>query len=612
MKSIGDFLKTTIIGGLFVLLPILLFTMLLDEAIGMLVGLATPLADLFPQETFEKVRFPALAAVTLIAGVSFLFGLVLRASPGKRLLSWIEQNTLGRLPAYTMVRTLTAALLQTSDATAFKPAMLVSEDGTREPAYLVEDHGNGNCTVLLPWAPTPFAGSLKVVPGEMIELLDANLADFTGSSVVSGWDSATCWTRVVAGDPTSANTPGSCDGGATDGAHWRWSFAVCASNDDVQTSSCTDCATKSSLRDKRGFRLESRHSPDKAMTLPSPRSRTGILSATALLAILLLIPWGTSVANESGSEPEQVWIGLKINQITDVNQRAENYTVVGTLRLKWSMARLAFEPAPGENDYRTYEINNFISMLNDKNIPYPEISFYNQQGRSAIQNKILRLDKDGTAQYLERFTSTFQAPDFNFTRFPLDIQRFTVKIDSVFAEDKFLFRELPGVSGMGERLGEEEWVVRNVSTDISTQRETTGLPASRFTLEFTADRHLNYYVLRILVPSLLIVLVGWFSFFLRDFAKRVDLASGNLLLFIAFNFTISNDLPRLGYLTIMDAYLAGLFIITGGAVLGNVLLKRLQQQGGRETLVKRLDAYAIWAYPISYIAVIAGIAFVLA
>lgn len=178
IKTMGDFLKTTIIGGLFVLLPVLLFVMLLDEAIGMLVGLATPLADLFPEGTFDNLRFPLLAAVTLITGTSFLLGLVMRASPGKRVLSWIEQNTLGRLPAYNMVRTLTAALLQT-DATVFKPAMLVAEDGTRQPAYLVEDHGDGHCTVLVPWAPTPFAGSVKVVPRDMLQLLEVSLADFT-------------------------------------------------------------------------------------------------------------------------------------------------------------------------------------------------------------------------------------------------------------------------------------------------------------------------------------------------------------------------------------------------------------------------------------------------
>ncbi len=46
----------------------------------------------------------------------------------------------------------------------------------------------------------------------------------------------------------------------------------------------------------------------------------------------------------------------------------------------------------------------------------------------------MHLEKDGSVQYLERFTATFQAPDFNFTRFPFDTQRFKVMIDSVFSE----------------------------------------------------------------------------------------------------------------------------------------------------------------------------------
>ena len=46
MKQLMEFLKTTAMGGLFVLLPILLLYLLLAEALGMIVALATPIADL--------------------------------------------------------------------------------------------------------------------------------------------------------------------------------------------------------------------------------------------------------------------------------------------------------------------------------------------------------------------------------------------------------------------------------------------------------------------------------------------------------------------------------------------------------------------------------------
>jgi len=40
-------------------------------------------------------------------------------------------------------------------------------------------------TVLVPWSPTAFAGSLKIVDRDRIEMLDTNLGDF--SRVLSQW-----------------------------------------------------------------------------------------------------------------------------------------------------------------------------------------------------------------------------------------------------------------------------------------------------------------------------------------------------------------------------------------------------------------------------------------
>lgn len=350
-----------------------------------------------------------------------------------------------------------------------------------------------------------------------------------------------------------------------------------------------------------------------SMTHPKNLHRSSNSVAVVFFAVLTFsfLLFGAGVANATEDGPEEVGIGLKIDQIASIDQKNKNFTVVATLRIDWTKPSLGFEPGPGEDDYRTYTGTKFLSLVSERGITWPAVSLYNQQGRLAIHNEIVYLSKDGRVQYLRRFTATFQAPDFDFTRFPFDVQRFKIKLDSIFGERRFVFRELPELSGLGEELGAEEWIVTGVSTGLSTQVETTGIPSSRFTLEFSAKRHLIYYVLRILVPSLLIVLVSWFSFFLRDYGKRVDLASGNLLLFIAFNFTIGNELPRLGYITVIDAYLAGLFVITGTVVLANVLLKRMQNTG-RDALLQRLDKFALWAYPFGYMILIAGIALVLA
>ncbi len=97
----------------------------------------------------------------------------------------------------------------------------------------------------------------------------------------------------------------------------------------------------------------------------------------------------------------------------------------------------------------------------------------------------------------------------------------------------------------------------------------------------------------------MIIAVSWSVFFLRDYSKRIDIATTSLLLFIAFNFVISSDLPRLGYLTFLDAVLAYTFVVTGIVVIINVALRRLEMKK-RVDLARTVDRFAIWCYPIGY------------
>ena len=188
MKQIVELMKTTVIGGLFVLLPVLLLYMLLAEALQLVVALATPIADLFPKGVFAKLNAPVLIALILIVSVSFLLGIALRSAALSQLGGWIESTVLTRLPAYTVLKRLTKGFAK-EEAAAFKPGLLTSAEGWRDIVYVIEDHGDGQLTVLAPWAPTAFSGSVRVVGRDRVEMLDANIGDV--SKVLSLWGMGT-------------------------------------------------------------------------------------------------------------------------------------------------------------------------------------------------------------------------------------------------------------------------------------------------------------------------------------------------------------------------------------------------------------------------------------
>ena len=301
--------------------------------------------------------------------------------------------------------------------------------------------------------------------------------------------------------------------------------------------------------------------------------------------------------------PIPVQIGLKMHQITDVDQKGENFGVAASLKLIWRDPALGFDPEICQCFVKTYTGDAFQEFVAKNGLRWPEFAVFNQQGNRWFQNRLVLVWPDGWCIYFERFSTTLQAPDFNFRKFPFDRQDFFIHIDSLRPDWIFTFEDLPGFSEVGKQLGEEEWLVTGFDTRFSTQTETTDLASSRFSFHFQARRHLTYYLFRIFLPLLIILVVSWFTFFLRDYNKRVDVAGGNLLLFIAFNFAISGDLPRLGYLTFLDLNLIVIFIITSFILLLAVVLRRLEMDGKIE-VVRKVDTLVIICYPLTYIIVI--------
>ncbi len=298
-------------------------------------------------------------------------------------------------------------------------------------------------------------------------------------------------------------------------------------------------------------------------------------------------------------EPFDVKVGIRLQQITDVDQKAENYGAVVSLRMEWNDPSLAFSPDDCQCATKFFTQKDFDKFIAETGGRWPEFTLFNQQNNRWTQNRLVSIEPNGHTIYFEQFTTTFQAPDFDFRRFPFDTQQFYIRVDSIFPEEFVVFSDLEEYTAVGDQLGEEEWFVSDSDTQVTSETATTGEVSSRYSFRFEAKRHLIFYILRIFVPLLLIIAVAWITFFLRDYTKRIEATSANLLLFIAYNFTIGNTLPALGYVTFLDTILIAAFIISVLMVGYSVYLKWLEAHDHRDR-AERLDRFMIWLYPLGY------------
>jgi uncharacterized membrane protein len=173
------FLKTTTVNGLLILLPILFLIIVLKELLGLLIGLATPIADLLPHEVIDSVPEVNVLAVLLILGSSLAVGIFALLPGTASMGGYLERRVLDRIPVYRPLKTLLHALLGSESSKSFKPALIIRDRDELEPAYIVEDTGKPRLVVLIPWTPNSFAGTLKLIPRDRVHPLDLTLDEFS-------------------------------------------------------------------------------------------------------------------------------------------------------------------------------------------------------------------------------------------------------------------------------------------------------------------------------------------------------------------------------------------------------------------------------------------------
>ena len=177
MKTINEFLKTTLLGGVLVLIPFLLFYLLFSELMDLVTALANPIMEMLPASISGRFEDPlVLAFIVLVLG-AFLSGLALRSDKLKALGSWFENSTLKKLPLYSAAKRLSQGILGAKGDNVFSCGFMELTPGIRELVYIAEETGSGYMTVMVPLAPTGFNGPLKIIKSSMVTRIEVSVGE---------------------------------------------------------------------------------------------------------------------------------------------------------------------------------------------------------------------------------------------------------------------------------------------------------------------------------------------------------------------------------------------------------------------------------------------------
>ncbi|XP_075937667.1 gamma-aminobutyric acid receptor subunit beta-3 [Anarhichas minor] len=266
-----------------------------------------------------------------------------------------------------------------------------------------------------------------------------------------------------------------------------------------------------------------------------------------------------------GGKPVAVGMSLDVASIDSVSEVNMDYTLTMYFQQYWRDKRLAYAGIP---------LNLTLDNRVADQLWVPDTYFLNDKKSFVhgvtVKNRMIRLHPDGTVLYGLRITTT-AACMMDLRRYPLDEQNCTLEIESYgYTTDDIEFYwkggdsavtgvtriELPQFSIMDYKL-----VSRNVVFS------TGAYP--RLSLSFKLKRNIGYFILQTYMPSILITILSWVSFWINydASAARVALGITTVLTMTTINTHLRETLPKIPYVKAIDMYLMGCFVFVFLALL---------------------------------------------
>ena len=171
MKSLLRFFRTTLVGGILFLLPIIVVVIIVGKALAIAHKLVDPLAAKIPMESAIGLETPKLLAMALLVLFCFLAGFFAQTKLAQQAVNWLETTVLSNLPGYEFFKGLSENLLAAENQPVY-PVVLARVEDCWQIALLMERLEAGHVAVFIPGVPNPQSGSVYFMTEDRIKRVD--------------------------------------------------------------------------------------------------------------------------------------------------------------------------------------------------------------------------------------------------------------------------------------------------------------------------------------------------------------------------------------------------------------------------------------------------------
>src|SRR6266478_1024041 len=228
---------------------------------------------------------------------------------------------------------------------------------------------------------------------------------------------------------------------------------------------------------------------------------------------------------------------------------------------------------------------------------------------SAQQSFTADVVADGTVIYRQRLVGSFTQA-LVLKSFPFDKQVFRVQLAAVkyspsevslVPDEKWIAAGINWATGISPSITLPDWTVEKWDVKPLVYTLAPGLENSGYAVEFTASRNVQHYILKVILPLVLIVMMSWAVFWIDPVTSnsQISIAVTSMLTLIAYRFAVDSQLPRLPYMTRLDAFFLTSTLL-GFFSLIEVLLTTILDSNQQTERAKKIDRYCPVIVPVIF------------